>query len=153
MLNGGRQSLRLALNILSKSWCGGCNYHEYPYDATPPLSGSHVQTFESDEDVWSIIDLLIEEVRNYNNEGKSFDVAMSIDAQLPFFSCKNVIYSKEYNKDIERYIYCQEFNIAPYPGSYGEQPCLWVEKAFIIKNTLAKVEKNRIDNARTKHND
>ena len=109
--------------------------------------------FESIDDVWDVIDKLIEEVKEYNREGKSFDVARSINAQLPFFICKNVLYSKRLQKDVERYIYCQDFGISPYPGSYGNQPCLWIDKVFIIKNTLAKISKNRIEDARTKHND
>ena len=39
----------------------------------------------------------------------------------------------ENQKDIQRYIYCQDFNTQPYPGSYGEQPFKWIEKSFIIK--------------------
>ena len=108
--------------------------------------------FESIDDVWDVIDKLIEEVKEYNREGKSFDVVRSINAQLPFFCCSNLLHSKEMSKDIERYIYCQDFGISPYPGSYGEQPCLWVEKSFIIKNTLAKLSKDGIENARSKHN-
>ena len=95
---------------------------------------------------------MIEEVKEYNREGKSFDIGRSINAQLSFFSCKNLLFSKEYQKDISRYVYCQEFNTQPYSGSYSEQPALWIEKAFIIKNTLAKVSKDRIEDARTKNN-
>ena len=95
---------------------------------------------------------MIEEVKEHNREGKSFDIGRSINAQLPFFCCKNLLYSKEYQKDVSRYVYCQDFNTQPYSGSYGEQPVLWVEKALIIKNTLAKISKDRIEDARTKHN-
>ena len=51
-------------------------------------------------------------------------------------------------KDINRYIYCSEFNVAPYKGDYGEQPSLWTQKTFIIKQALAKREKNTIDKAK-----
>ena len=44
-------------------------------------------------------------------------------------------------KNIERYVYCEQFGISPYPGSYGQQPAKWVDRAFIIKNTLAKKKK------------
>ena len=105
------------------------------------------------QDVWDVVDLLIEEVKHFNNEGKSFDVSRSINAQLPFFTCKNLFHSKENQTDIQRYIYCQDFNIQPYPGSYGEQPVLWIEKAFIIKSALAKLNKDKIeDGNRSKHN-
>ena len=54
-------------------------------------------------------------------------------------------------KDIERYIYSEQFSISPYPGSYGEQPAKWVDRVFIIKNALAKKQKDQIDATR-KHN-
>ena len=46
---------------------------------------SEVRTFKNDEQVWEIIDLLIEEAKEYNAKGKEFDIAKSINAQLPFF--------------------------------------------------------------------
>ena len=70
---------------------------------------------------------------------------------MPFFACRNVLYSKEHQKDIERYIYSKQFGISPYSGSYGEQPAKWVDKAFIIKNVFAKKERDQIDATR-KHN-
>ena len=42
-------------------------------------------------------------------------------------------------------MYCSEFDVPPFKGSYGEQPSLWTQKAFIIKNALAKRQKNLID--------
>ena len=98
------------------------------------------------QDVWDVVDLLIEEVKHFNNEGKSFDVSRSINAQLPFFSCKNLFHSKEN----QTYIYCQDFNTQPYPGGYGEQPVLWIEKAFIIKSVLAKLNKDKIEDGSRK---
>lgn len=61
------------------------------------------------------------------------------------------MYSKEYQKDIERYIYCEQFNIPPYAGDYNNQPAKWIDRAFIIKHTLAKQQKDQIDGTR-KHN-
>ena len=59
-------------------------------------------TFTSKEDVWNVIDLLIEEVNEQNEKGKEFDVAKSIYSQLPFFCCINVVFDKEIQKDIQR---------------------------------------------------
>ena len=69
-------------------------------------------------------------------EGKSFDVAKSTMAQLPFFSCKNMVLDEKSQKDIAKYIYCNDFNVQPYKGSYGEQPKIWIEKSFIIKKLM-----------------
>jgi hypothetical protein len=33
-----------------------------------------------------------------------------------------------------------DFGISPYNGSYGDQPKKWVDKFFIIKNALNKVQ-------------
>ena len=104
------------------------------------------------QDVWDVVDLLIEEVKHFNNEGKSFDVGRSINAQLPFFSCLNVLYDKSIQKDIERYMYCQQFGISPYPGNYGNQPYRWVHRSFLIKNAIAKKEKEVIDGSRKDNN-
>ena len=69
-------------------------------------------------------------------KGKSFDVAKSTMAQLPFFSCKNMVLDEKSQKDIAKYIYCNDFNVQPYKGSYGEQPKIWIEKSFIIKKLM-----------------
>ena len=46
-----------------------------------------MREFTCDEDVWNVIDLLIEETKQMNNKGNEFDVAKSVNSQLPFFSC------------------------------------------------------------------
>jgi len=76
-----------------------------------------------------------------------FDIAKSVVSQIPFFACKNIFFDKEVQNDIRRYIYCEKFGVAPYKGSYGEQPFNWVQRAFEIKNALAKKEKRDIDAA------
>ena len=117
------------------------------------INGKHeTRTFECKEDVWKVIDLLIQETKDYNEKGKEFDIAKSVNAQLPFFCCRNIIQSREYQKDIERYVYSEQFGVPPYQGSYGEQPAKWVDRAFIIKNVFAKKQKDQIDGTR-KNND
>ena len=131
--------------------CQGCQYEEYPYKAQIPVvvNGSRpVWEFKNDEDVWKVIDLIIEEINESNSKGNEFDIVPSIQAQLPFFTCSNVVYSKEDQKDIQRYLYCEKFNVPAYKGDYGEQPCLWVDKAFVIRNAFAKLEKKQINKAK-----
>ena len=55
-------------------------------------------------------------------------------------------------RDIERYIYCEQFNVPPYPGAYGDQPAKWVRRAFVIKGALAKKQKDQIDATRKDNN-
>ena len=108
-----------------------------------------VRKFEKTEDVWKVIDLIIKESKELNEEGMELDMGKSVSSQLPFFCCPNLIQSRECQKDIERYVYCEQFGIPPYPGSYGEQPAKWVDKAFLIKNTFAK---DQIDGSRKNNN-
>ena len=105
-------------------------------------------TFYSTDDVWEIVDMLILEVKENNLKGKEFDVSQSINAKLPFFTCMNHLRDPNIEQDISRYMYCKEFNVPPFKGSYGDQPYLWSYKAFLIKNALAKKEKSAIDKAK-----
>ena len=104
-----------------------------------------VWEFTSDKDIWKVVDLIIQETKEFNEkQGKEFDIENSVQAQLPFFCCKNRVFDKKVQKDIQRYMYCEKFGIPPYKGDFGDQPCLWVEKTFIIKKAFAKLENNQI---------
>ena len=59
---------------------------------------------------------------------------------MPFFACINVLFEKEAHIDIEKYVYCKEFGVAPYPGSFNDQPKRWVDRMFIIKKAFNKRE-------------
>ena len=131
--------------------CQGCRYEEYPYKAQIPviIDGNRpIWEFKSDEDVWKVIDLIVEEVNEHNSKGNEFDIVSSIQAQLPFFTCMNRIHDKDSQKEIQRYLYCEKFNVPAYEGDYGQQPCLWVDKAFVIRNAFAKLEKKQINKAK-----
>ena len=98
------------------------------------------------DDVWAVADLIIEETVQVNQEqNKSFDVVESLVAQIPFFACPNQFMDSGLNSDIERYTYCEKFNIPPYKGSYDNQPAKWVRRAFAIRKAFAKKEKKDID--------
>ena len=40
---------------------------------------------------------------------------------------------------IQRFTYCSEFQVAPFPGAFDDQPAIWLEVARIIKAELAAV--------------
>ena len=151
--SGGRQSLQIAFNVLNDG-CGGCSYESYPYKAQLPvkIDGKYeTWEFKSDDDVFKVIDLIIEEVKEFNETGgKSFDISESVVSQMPFFACRNVLFDKDIQKDVQRYLYCEKFNVPPYEGGYNNQPCLWVEKAFLIRKYLAKLESREIKKAKDK---
>ena len=109
------------------------------------------RTFTCEQDVWDVVDLIVEETKEMNEtSGKSFSPASSVKSQLPFFACNNIIFNKEFQKDIERYVYCDNFSIAPYPGAYGEQPSRWTQKSYIIKKAINKIQNKAIEDG--KHN-
>ena len=151
--SGGRQSLQIAFNVLNDG-CGGCSYESYPYKAQLPVmidGKRETWEFKSDDDVFKVIDLIIEETKEFNEtSGKSFDVSESVVSQMPFFACRNILFDKDIQKDVQRYLYCEKFNVPPYEGGYNKQPCLWVEKAFLIRKYLAKLESREIKKAKDK---
>ena len=148
---GGRQSLQVEFSVLNEG-CGGCQYEQYPYKAQIPvmIDGKRpVWEFKSDEDVWKVIDLIIKETKEFNlKNNKDFDVADSVYSQLPFFGCRNILYDKNIEKDIQRYIYCEKFNVPPYNGDFGKQPYLWIEKSSLIRKCIAKLESRQINKAK-----
>ena len=122
--------------------CGGCPYCEFPYEAQIPVkteNGYEIREFKSQDDVWVVIDLIIQETIEFNKKkGKEFDVAKSIASQIPFFTCFNHIRDNKYLKLLNKYLYCTETGTPAHKGGYGEQPARWVQYFFIIKNAMAK---------------
>ena len=126
-------------------------YHTYPYKAQIPiLIDGNYQTrmFTSNDDVVAIMKLLVDEVKENNAKGSSFNIAESVVKQLPFFACPNVLLNSQAQKDISRYVYSQQFGISPYKGTYGEQPYKWVEKSFLIKKVIERKKAEAMDNGR-----
>jgi len=97
-----------------------------------------MRTLTSDKDVHGVINLIIEETKEVNSKGGSFNIGESVMAQLPFFACNNILLNKESQRDIARFVYSRDFGISPYEGSYGEQPAKWVAKAFLLKSLLER---------------
>ena len=131
--------------------CSGCMYHKYPYEAQIPIliDGKYeTRTFTSDSDVWDVIELLVSETKEEMEKGRSLNVAGSVMVQLPFFSCKNIIYNEESQKDISRFMYSRQFNISPYKGSYGEQPKKWIEKSFLLSNLIEREKAKALKNGK-----
>lgn len=130
------------------SVCEDCRFHSFPYKATPPITGYGEVLFETESDVKNVVGLLIDEAKEWDNKGKEFDIASSVSKQLPFFCCNNLFIKNEYQKDIQRYIYCNETGTPAYSGSYGEQPARWLSKYFVLKSAFAQKEKAQIDGRR-----
>jgi len=126
-------------------------YHEYPYKAQIPIliDGKYeVRTFTSNEDVWDVIRLLIDETKENIKEGSNLHIAESVMAQLPFFSCSNIMIETNSQKDISRFMYSRQYKISPYKGSYGEQPKKWVEKSFLLNHLLERQKAKAMKNGK-----
>ena len=92
-----------------------------------------------------MVDLIIDETKIMNLEhNKSFDISSSVKSQIPFFACSNFVFDKEIQQDIERYVYCDNFKTPAYPGCYDEQPARWVQKSFLIKKTLNRLQNKAV---------
>lgn len=126
-------------------------YHTYPYKAQIPIliDGKYeTRMFTSNKDVEAIMELLVDEVKENNAKGSSFNIAESVVKQLPFFACPNVLLNSQAQKDISRYVYSQQFGISPYKGTYGEQPYKWVEKSFLIKSIIERKKSEAMNNGK-----
>jgi hypothetical protein len=124
--------------------CGGCRFHTLPYTAEIPIRiNNEYQTrvFRTKEDIWSIVDMLInEEKRKNKSQSLDVDSYYAISKQLPFFTCSNHFYSSANASLISKFFYCKEFGIPPHKGTYNEQPNKWIESSFLISNCLSKKE-------------
>ena len=120
------------------SSCEGCNYHEYHYEFQNILinSDNPIVTINNDDDFWDYIWKLKEESELVSKSGNSLDILNNIYEQLPFFGCKNKILDTYCQKDIGKYVYCNDTNTPPYSGSYQDTPSLWINKYYTIKSAM-----------------
>ena len=134
---GGEQALTLGLNVLIRSGCDDCRFHSFPYKVRGIIrdEGGKYPTieFKDKNDVWGYIGELVEESKD---RGSQFNLVQDIYEQLPFFVCFNHILDQECQKDISKFLYCQETGVPPHKGDFGEQPKIWIEKYYIIKSSL-----------------
>jgi len=97
------------------------------------------------DDVWYVIRLLKKEVEEHNETAeKKFTLHQTVLSHLPFFACPNHFLDKKYQRDIQRYIYCQKMNVPPYDGHYGNHPKKWIDKCNIIEKMLNYVQSEQI---------
>lgn len=57
----------------------------------------------------------------------------------------NLIWDKKISEWINRYSFCNKFNVQPFGvSSYDELPCLWIDFCMIMMNELAECEKEQM---------
>ena len=95
------------------------------------------------DDIWKEIDYLMQEAYEATNSYKGS--LKSVFQQLPFFCCVNKFLDDKYQKDVEKYVYCEDTKTPPYKGSYGDIPQIWKQKHFIIKQSLSILQEIKMD--------
>tara|TARA_Y100000593_G_C4227312_1_gene295113 strand:- start:126 stop:548 length:423 start_codon:yes stop_codon:yes gene_type:complete len=125
--------------------CEGCRFHDFPYKAKSTIRNKEgkfpYMHFEEKEDVLDYASNLIEEAKTLDR--KNTPVIKSLYYQLPFFACPNVFLDASFQKDITKYLYCQDNNVPPHKGSYGDTPRIWREKHFLIKSALSILQEDK----------
>ena len=53
-------------------------------------------------------------------------------------------------KDISKYVFCDDTKTSPYPGDYSNIPSIWFEKHFIIKQAISILHDIKRDEIRKK---
>ena len=142
-------TLQLGLNVIIDRSCGGCNWHELPYSFNSILSGrkNEIVDIKNVDDIWIYIRRLEVESWKIQTKGNDISILTSIWDQLPFFCCPNQVLNSDMQKDISKYIFSKDAHVPVYPGSYGDQPKLWIDKYNIIKsafNTRRELHERKI---------
>ena len=84
-------------------------------------------------------------------KGSKFDDVINVFEQITFFCCNDNLINEESQKDISRYVYSKDTNTPPYKGVYGEQPSIWINKYYLIKNAINLKNKQAELKMRNKH--
>jgi len=138
----------VAISFDSADVLEGNDRFQFPYTVNGIIKDSDgkysKEIFNNEEDVWNYaLKLKTESKELRKGKGNADDLAMDVYMQLPFFCWSVVLLDKNIQRDINRYVYAKELGIAPYPGSYGEQPAIWIEKQFLIKNMITALKRTR----------
>jgi hypothetical protein len=109
--------------------------HEFPYTANNYLNSERV-TIESKEDVENLFTAYLE-IENPETWWSACKNSF----------CPNILYDQWVTDMINRYSYSEKYpSVAPYPGSYDDQPAVWLDAQRIIGNTITELQKFQRDN-------
>ncbi|QDP54243.1 MAG: hypothetical protein Unbinned4234contig1003_29 [Prokaryotic dsDNA virus sp.] len=140
-----QRALQLGINVLIDESCEGknCRYHKFPYEISNLLLGKKDEKtlFNNTQDIWDFIKLLQEELYKHQEKASFFTILDNIWDQVPFFACTSHLISNESQKDISRFVYSKDTNTPPYSGTYGDTPHIWIQKYYIIKQSMSLKEK------------
>ena len=103
------------------------------------------------EDVWNFVIRCKRESEELTAKRGISSTIKDVFDQLPFFSCSNHFIDTDLQKDISRYLYCDDTKTPPYSGSYQDLPAIWKEKHFLIKSAMTILYKAKKDEMSKKH--
>lgn len=115
--------------------CEGCPRHEFPYKAQNPFSGEKIEIRGKDD----IETLLLEGMEV--NIPRQYSLGQNLYFNLRTCICPLQLYDDWSQEQIKAFMYCKEFHISAFPGSYAEQPAWWLDASTIIRNEIAAIEK------------
>ena len=64
----------------------------------------------------------------------TYTIGKHLHTHAKRISCINMLYDRESQEIIQRYLYCQRYNIQPFPGAYDDQPAWWMDMEAVIHN-------------------
>ena len=99
-----------------------------------------MEYIETKNDIWDYILRLWDEAEEFN-KGNGQSTLLAVFEQLPFFCSLNNLLDQRCQKDIEKYLYCNETSTPAYSGTYQDTPEIWIQKYYTIKRALAIKEK------------
>lgn len=103
------------------------------------------------KDIWNYI-LKLKEESFYISKTKSWNsMIKDVFHQIPFFTCTNHFISEKNQKDISKYLYCEDTKTPPNPGAYGDTPSIWKEKHFLIKGAMSILYQDKRAQIKNKH--
>lgn len=102
----------------------GAFNREFPYKAQDIKSGDWL-TIKSQDDVWSAI---------VSCDPDFYEGAI-------FIASPSALVDEESRKLLKRFYYCKRYGVAPYPGTYNDQPKEWIEASETIELEARKANK------------
>jgi hypothetical protein len=55
----------------------------------------------------------------------------------------DVFYDDQIQDFIKRHLFCEKFNVQPFPGFYDDQPGIWLDFVSLMLEEIPKCEKER----------
>lgn len=106
--------------------------HEFPYTVNSPHGGK--VTINDENDLKELLGTFLFDSKGIPRKGETF---YSFVKQT---ICPNRLRDPWAASVVERYFYCEQFKVSPYPGGYDDQPVYWLDISRVIRSTLGEIQ-------------